>query len=85
MIPGGQPVECHAAKFEWISEIFTFSSKAMFTLYRIGFCSIAKVAPVPVQREQELIFSWGAKIVPKHSQCEQKPCSSYNLQRCLLI
>ena len=36
---------------------------AMFTLYRIGFCSVVKVAPV--QCEQELIFCCGAEIVPK--------------------
>ena len=51
----------------------------MFTLYRIGFCSVPKVAPV--QCEQELIFCCGAEIVPKRSQCEQKPYPSYNLQR----
>ena len=44
--------------------------KAIFTLYRIGFCSIAKVAPV--QCEQELMLFCGAEIVPKRSQCEQK-------------
>ena len=43
----------------------------MFTLYRIGFCSVSKVAQV--QCEQELMFCCGAEIVPKHSQCEQKP------------
>ena len=58
-------------------------SMAMFTLYRIGFCSVAKVAPV--QCEQELMFRCGAEIVPKRSQCEQKPYPSHNLQRCLLI
>ena len=57
--------------------------KAMFTLYRIGFCSIAKVAPV--QCEQELMFCCGAEIVPKRSQCEQKPYPLCNLQRSLLI
>ena len=46
-------------------------SKAMFTLYLIGFCSVSKVAPV--QCEQELMFCCGAEIVPKRSQCEQKP------------
>ena len=55
----------------------------MFTLYRIGFCSVAKVASV--QCGQELIFCCGAEIVPKRSQCEQKPYSSYTLQRSLLI
>ena len=43
----------------------------MFTLYRIGFCSVAKVASV--QCEQELMFCGGAENVPKRSQCEQKP------------
>ena len=58
---------------------------AMFTLYRgrIGFCFVSKVAPV--QCEQELIFCCGAEIVSKCSQCEQKPCPAYNLQRSLLI
>ena len=45
--------------------------KAVFTLYRIGFCSVSKVAPV--QCEQELMFCCAAEIVPKRSQCEQKP------------
>ena len=58
-------------------------TKAMFTLYRIGFCSVAKVAPV--QCEQELMFCCGAEIVPKRSHCEQKPYPSHILQRCLLI
>ena len=44
-------------------------TKAMFTLYRIGFCSVAKVAPV--QCEQELMFCCGAEIVPKRSQCNK--------------
>ena len=44
---------------------------ATFTLYRIGFCSVSKVAPV--QCKQELMFCYGAEIVPKHSQCEQEP------------
>ena len=57
--------------------------KAMFTLYRIGFCSVSKVTPV--QCEQELMFCCGAEIVPKHSQCEQKPYPLCNLQRSLLI
>ena len=55
----------------------------MFTLYRIGFCSFSKVAPV--QCEQELMFCCGAEIVPKRSQCEQKPYPLCNLQRSLLI
>ena len=55
----------------------------MFTLYRIGFCSVSKVAPG--QCEQELIFCWGAEIVPDRSQCEQKPYPLCNLQRSLLI
>ena len=58
-------------------------SQAMFTLYRIGFCSVSKVAPV--QCEQELMFCCGAEIVPKRSQCEQKPYPLCNLQRSLLI
>ena len=57
--------------------------KAMFTLYRIGFCSVSKVAQV--QCEQELMFCCGAEIVPKRSQCEQKPYPLCNLQRSLLI
>ena len=56
---------------------------AMFTLYRIGFCSVSKVAPV--QCEQELMFCCGAEIVPKRSQCEQKPYPLCKLQRSLLI
>ena len=44
-------------------------SKAMFTLYRLGFCSVSKVAPV--QCEQELMFCCGAEIVPKRSQCDR--------------
>ena len=55
----------------------------MFTLYRIGFCSVSKVAPV--QCEQELMLCCGAEIVPKRFQCEQEPYPSYNLQRFLLI
>ena len=58
-------------------------SEAMFTLYGIGFCSISKVASV--QCEQEYTFCCGAEIVLKHSQCEQKPYPSYNLQCSLLI
>ena len=38
-----------------------------------------------VQCEQELMFCCSAEIVPKRSQCEQKPYPSYNLQRSLLI
>ena len=57
--------------------------KAVFTLYRIGFCSVAKVAPI--QCEQELMSCCGAQIVPKCSQCEHKSYPSYNLQRSLLI
>ena len=57
--------------------------EAMFTLYRIGFCSVSKVAPV--QCEQELIFCCDAEIVPKRSQCEQKNYPLCNLQRSLLI
>ena len=55
----------------------------MFTLYRTGFCYVAKVAPI--QCEQELMSCFGAQIVPKRSQCEPKPYPSYNLQRPLLI
>ena len=55
----------------------------MFTLYRIGFCSVSKVAPV--QCEQELMFCFVAEIVPKRSQCEQKPYPLCNLQRSLFI
>ena len=55
----------------------------MFTLYRIGFCPISKVAPI--QCEQELMFCCGAAIVPKRSQCEHKPYPSYNLQPSVLI
>ena len=61
---------------------FVFS-RAMFTLYRIGFCSVSKVAPV--QCEQELMFCCGAEIVPKRSQCEHKLYPLCNLQRSLLI
>ena len=64
--------------WETISEIL-----AMFTLYWIGFCSVSKVAPV--QCEQELMFCCGAEIVPKRSQCEQKPHPLCNLQPSLLI
>ena len=58
-------------------------AKAMFTLYRIGFCSVSKVAPV--RCEQELMFCCGAEIVPKRSQCEQKLYPLCNLQHSLLI
>ena len=58
-------------------------TQAMFTLYRIGFCSVSEVAPV--QCEQDLMFCCGAEIVPKRSQCEQKPYPLCNLQRSLLI
>ena len=47
------------------------------------FCSVSKVASV--QCEQELMFCCGAEIVPKRSQCEQKPYPLCNLQRSLLI
>ena len=57
--------------------------KAMSTLYRIGFSSVSKVAPI--QCEQELMFCWGAEVVPKRSQCEHMPYLSYNLQCFLLI
>ena len=56
---------------------------AMFTLYRISFCSVSKVDLI--QCEQKLMFCCGAEIVPKSSQCEHKPYPSYNLQRSLLI
>ena len=49
----------------------TLFIQALFTVYRTGFCSVSKVAPV--QCEQELIFCCGAEIVPERSQCEQKP------------
>ena len=55
----------------------------MFTLYRIGFCSVSKVAPI--QCEQKLMFCCGAETVPKRSQCEHKPYPSYNLQLSLLV
>ena len=63
--------------------ISCYSIQGMFTLYRIGFCSVSKVAPA--QCEQELMFCCGAEIVPKRSLCEQEPCPSYKLQCCLLI
>ena len=65
------------------NDTITADAKAMFTLYRIGFCSVSKVAPV--QCEQELMSCCGAEIVPKRSHCEQKPYPSCNLQRSLLI
>ena len=37
-------------------------TKAMFTLYRVGFCSVSKVAPV--QCEQKLMLRRNAEIVP---------------------
>ena len=76
----------YATIFEmmFFSDIMSFFAPlAMFTLYRIGFCSIAKVAPV--QCEQELMFRCSAENVPKRSQCEQKSYPSYILQRSLLI
>ena len=51
----------------------------MFTLYGIGFCSASEVAPI--QCEQELMFCCGAEIVPKRSQFEQKPYSSFDFKR----
>ena len=57
--------------------------EAMFTLYRIGFCSVSKVAPV--QCEQELMFCCGAEIVPRRSQCEQKSYPLCNFQCSLSI
>ena len=66
-----------------ITKVCYYVTMAMFTLYRIGFCSVSKVAPV--QCEQELMFCCGAEIVPKRSQCEQKPYPLCNLQRSLLI
>ena len=71
------------ATFGTISAQLGFISKAMFTLYRTGFCFVSKVAPG--QCEQELLFCCGAEIVLKRSQCEQKPYPSYNLQRSVLI
>ena len=38
-----------------------------------------------VSHKQELIFCCGAEIVPKRSQCKQKPYPLCNLQRSLLI
>ena len=55
----------------------------MFTLHRIGFCSVSKVALI--QCEQELMFCCGAEVVPKRSQFEHKPYPLYNLQCSLLI
>ena len=62
---------------------FLVVSCAMFTLYRISFCSVSKVAPI--QCEQELMFCCEAETVPKRSQCEHKPYPSYNLQGSILI
>ena len=70
-------------KYSTVSECSRFVFKAMFTLYRIGFCSVSQVAPI--QCEQELMFCSGAEIVPKRSQCEHKPYPAYNLQRSPLI
>ena len=66
-----------------LSQTAVVKVEAMFTLYRIGFCSVSKVASV--QCEEELMFCCGAEIVPKRSQCEQKPYPLCNLQRFLLI
>ena len=71
------------SKFFHITKRLMLWTKAMFTLYRMGFCSVSKVAPV--QCEQELMFCCGAEIVPKRSQCEQKPYPLCNLQRSLFI
>ena len=38
-----------------------------------------------MQCEQDVMFCYGAEIVPKRSRFEHKPYSSYNLQRSLLI
>ena len=65
-----------------LSRAPTDYKKGMFTLYQIGFCSVSNVALV--QCEQELMLCWGAEIVPKRSQCEQKPQPSYKLQPSLL-
>ena len=45
--------------------------KAMFTLYRIGFCSVSKIAPV--QCEQKLMFCCGAEIVPNVPNVKRSP------------
>ena len=74
-------VDNHSTKY--ISVTLIWMIKAMFTLYRIGFCSVSKVAPA--QCQQELMFCCGAEIVPKRSQCEQKPYPLCNLQRSFLI
>ena len=55
-------------------------SQARFALYRIGFCSVSKVALV--QCEQELTFICG---VPQRSQGERKPYPLHNLQCSLLV
>ena len=44
---------------------------AMFTLYRTGFCSVSKIAPV--QCEQELMFCCGAEIVPYVPSVNRSP------------
>ena len=56
---------------------------AMFTLCRVGFCSVSGVAPV--QCERELMFCCGAEIVPGRSRCGRGPYPLCNLQRSLLI
>ena len=78
-------VTAFTADFDFRAHEYSFYrlTKAMFTLYRTGFCSVSKVAPV--QCEQELMFCCGAEIVPKRSQCEQKPYPLCNLQRSPLI
>ena len=68
---------------ESVSGRASVHTRAMFTLYQIGFCSVSKVAPV--QCEQELTFCCGAEIVLKRSQCEQKPYPLCNLHHSLLI
>ena len=55
----------------------------MFTLYRIGFCSVSKVAPILCKKE--LMFCCGAEAVSKRSQCQHRPYPSYNLERSVLI
>ena len=40
---------------------------------------------VPVQCEQELMLCCSSETVPKRSECEQEPSSSYNLQHSRLI
>ena len=37
-----------------------YETRAMFTLYRIGFCSVSKVAPVQCEQELTLLATgWG--------------------------